>query len=66
MGGGVPADAEMTALAIKGSVDATDLAYIRNTLTKLEVLDLSMTDMVPFPVGDWAFIRMTVISLIQH
>ena len=39
----------MTALAIKGSVDATDLAYIRNTLTKLEVLDLSMTDMVTLP-----------------
>jgi hypothetical protein len=39
----VAADAEMTALAIKGSVDATDLAYIRNTLTKLEVLDLSIS-----------------------
>ena len=45
----VATDAEMTALAIKGSVDATDLAYIRNTLTKLEVLDLSMTDMVTLP-----------------
>lgn len=45
----VATDAEMTALAIKGSVDATDLAYIRNTLTKLEVLDLSMTDMTEIP-----------------
>lgn len=45
----VVTDTEMTTLAIKGSVDATDLAYIRNTLTKLEVLDLSMTDMVTLP-----------------
>ena len=45
----VATDAEMTTLAIKGSVDATDLAYIRNTLTKLEVLDLSMTDMTEIP-----------------
>lgn len=45
----VATDVELAVLAIKGSVDATDLAYIRNTLTKLEVLDLSMTDMVTLP-----------------
>ena len=45
----VATDVELAVLVIKGSVDATDLAYIRNTLTKLEVLDLSMTDMVTLP-----------------
>ena len=50
-------------------MDATDLAYIRNTLTKLEVLDLSMTDMVTLPGWGLGFhpdggIRKTVVIFI--
>lgn len=45
----VATDASVTKLALKGSIDATDFTYIRSTLTALEVLDLSMTDLTSVP-----------------
>ena len=48
-------DPSVTRLALKGSIDATDFEYIRTTLTALEVLDLSMTDLASMPDRGLAF-----------
>lgn len=42
-------DATVKRLAIKGSIDKSDFAYIRESLTALEVLDLSQTDLAVMP-----------------
>ncbi|WP_418992035.1 leucine-rich repeat protein [Alistipes sp.] len=42
-------DPAVKKLAIEGSIDKTDFAFIRQSLTALEVLDLSMTDLTVMP-----------------
>ncbi len=39
----------ITQLAIKGSVNADDFSFIRTSLTSLEVLDLTLTDITEIP-----------------
>lgn len=51
----VVADASVKRLAVKGSMDTNDFAYIRQSLTSLEVLDLSMTDLTVMPNRGLAF-----------
>lgn len=48
-------DPSVTGLAIVGSVDAADFVFIRASLTALEVLDLSMTDLAAMPDRGLAF-----------
>lgn len=46
---------DVTKLAVTGSIDASDFAYIRQNLTALEVLDLTMTDLETMPDRGLAF-----------
>lgn len=48
-------DASVKRLAVKGSMNTNDFAYIRQSLTSLEVLDLSMTDLTVMPNRGLAF-----------
>lgn len=41
----IATDNSVTKIAIRGGMDASDFAYVRTSLTNLEVLDLSMTNM---------------------
>lgn len=51
----VVTDGSVRNLAIKGSMNADDFAYIRQSLNVLEVLDLSMTDLTVMPNRGLAF-----------
>ena len=45
----------VTQLALKGSIDKDDIDYIKESLTSLEILDLSMTDLTVIPDRSFAY-----------
>lgn len=57
----------ITKLAIKGSINQADFTYIKNTLTALEVLDISMTNLTSIPDQALAFYDpLTANNTLKH